>query len=117
MRMIIYKKTGVTMVELHGIINEEDSQILEEELQTLIKQGETDINLDLSKVLFIASKGIESIVLFSNALALAKKTCSLINPQPKIKNALEQSNMVPVFAIRKRVTADLRLEESTAYCK
>lgn len=118
MRMIIYKKACIITVELHGIINEEDSQILEEELQNLIKQGEQDIGLDLSKVIYIAPKGIEAIALFSNTLALTKKMCSVINPQPQIKTALEQSNMVPVFAIRsKRVTSDLRLEENTAYCK
>ena len=111
MRMIIYKKNGITHVEMHGFIADDESRILEEEFQNLIRQGEVNINIDLSKVLNIDKRGLNSILnLWKNSIS-QKGICSVINPQVKVREALEKLEMAPVILKHyKHTTSELKLE-------
>ena len=54
MRMIIYRKLGVTNIELHGVISPEDSMILKEEFHRLVdEEGHTELVVELSKVTYM----------------------------------------------------------------
>lgn len=94
MRMIIYRKVGTTIIELHGVISPEDAIILKEEFHRLVnEEGHLEVIVDLSKVTYLDISGVKALKSLKDIISKYEGSCKFINPQPKIKNQLDQNRI------------------------
>jgi len=66
---------NVTVVELHGEFVEEYSKMFEDNINELLSKGKAGIVIDVSKMPFIDSRGLEGLLWLKDACH--KKRCQL----------------------------------------
>jgi len=90
----------VYFISLAGRLDADTAPQLDAVLDRAMDRGHFRIVLDISQVPFISSRGLKSFV---RARKLTRRfnrgDFRLVNPQPKIREVLEFTGLLPLFAI------------------
>lgn len=95
----ITRKDSGTVVRLHGDIDLHRSPGLHECLVDICGEGPVRLILDMSKVNYIDSSGVGSLVDIYRRLKRSKNAFVLVAPGPRVMSVLEITRLDKFFAI------------------
>lgn len=100
LKITVHEKTvGVFTVSPEGSIDTNTYTILENKIDSLLRNEATVIVFDLSAVTFISSAGIRVILKAQKALKQRKGKVVLMNLQPQVKKVFEIINVLPSLSV------------------
>jgi anti-sigma B factor antagonist len=92
---------GVAVVDVSGrIILGEETKLLRETIQGLLREGQQDILLNLGEVLFIDSAGIGELVSAFTSVRNRGGELKLLNLTRRVRDVLQITKLYTVFEIR-----------------
>lgn len=100
MKLIIFKRSGRLHLELHGLVDKNDAQILLRECERLLAEDHQRIDLNLSKVTRISDQVFPILEDIHDLLSRSKGTCQFIVNQPALRARLLKRKFI-VNAIEK----------------
>ncbi len=98
MRLFDRQKNGTTILELKGNIKGgQDGTIFYDKLQDLIKQNRKKVVLDLSKVVWINSRGLGILISGLNIMHQNNGELKLAAVAEKVKSLMILTKLITVF--------------------
>jgi anti-sigma B factor antagonist len=99
---IAVRKTGESsaVVAVGGEIDVYTSPVLQERLVDVLKEGHSNITLDLSRVTFLDSTGLGVLITALKRCRSAEGDLELVTAQPNVLKVLEITGLNDVFRIR-----------------
>jgi anti-sigma B factor antagonist len=102
---LVLLETGFVVV-LVGELDLDTAPRLSRVLDPLVKEGPTEIVIDLSELAFIDSSGIAALVAAQQNLAEHGRRLSLVSPKPFTRKLLEIVGLVEFLGVRDDDTQD-----------
>ena len=94
------REDAITWITLDGRLDRQGTQAIDQKLDHAISAGAMDVVIDLSRVSFITSTGIHSLVTAGKAQAARGGRVVLVRPELMVARVLEISGIdtiVPVY--------------------
>ena len=97
-RTQIRQAADVTIVDVSGrVALGDDSKELSEKMRELVREGRTQILLNLAEVTYFDSSGLGELVSSLSAVKNAGGKLKLLNLQPRIADLLRMTKLEPLF--------------------
>jgi anti-anti-sigma factor len=96
---IVRTEPTVTRIALSGKLDVEGEGQIGDEFRRLVDGTRSNVLVDLSQVIYLASLGIRLLFAAAKSLAAAGKKVVVINPQPMVKDTLLNSGTVKLIPI------------------
>jgi len=93
------KSSGIFVVAPIGSIDGADQGILQEKIDSVLKQNPDVIIFDMKQADYINSMGIRVLVKTKNAMKQKGGKIAFINLQPQIKKVFDILNAMPAFKV------------------
>jgi len=93
------KSSGIFVVAPIGSIDGADQGILQEKIDSVLKQNPDVIIFDMKQADYINSMGIRVLVKTKNAMKQSGGNIAFINLQPQIKKVFTILNAMPAFKV------------------
>lgn len=98
MKMIIFQRSRMTHIELHGLVDKQDAHILYQECGRLVEEGHQRLVFNLAKVSRISDQAIHTFVHIYHLFKLMNGLCIFVAPQSRLYAALSE-HQLPVQSI------------------
>jgi anti-anti-sigma factor len=96
---IVRTEPTVTRIALSGKLDVEGEGQIGDEFRRIVDGTRSNVLVDLSQVIYLASLGIRLLFAAAKSLAAAGKKVVVINPQPMVKDTLLNSGTVKLIPI------------------
>jgi anti-anti-sigma factor len=96
---IVKSEPTVTRIALSGKLDVEGEGQIGDEFRRIVDGTRSNVLVDLSQVIYLASLGIRLLFAAAKSLAAAGKKVVVINPQPMVKDTLLNSGTVKLIPI------------------
>ncbi len=96
---IVQTGPTVTRIALSGKLDVEGEGQIGDEFRRIVDGTRSNVLVDLSQVIYLASLGIRLLFAAAKSLAAAGKKVVVINPQPMVKDTLLNSGTVKLIPI------------------
>jgi anti-sigma B factor antagonist len=93
------KNRGITVVQLAGILDNQNANSVREDLKELIGSGETKLVLDLSALTFLDSTGLGALLTAAKAARAAGGDLKLGSLQADVRTILERTGFAKVLQL------------------
>jgi len=95
----IDKRLGTTIVNLDGSADMSEVHTLRNQLETLSTEHQNNIIVDLSRLNFISSMGLGSLIQAHRQCRQEQGTLCLVNPQEAVARLLKTTQLDQLFSI------------------
>ncbi|MBN3040200.1 MAG: STAS domain-containing protein [Candidatus Omnitrophica bacterium] len=93
------KGDSVFTLALNGEINSQTHQLLEDELKKLINDQTKAVFLDMSRISYISSIGVKTVLSAKKVLKEKNANFAMVNLQPGVKKVFDVLKLLPIFEI------------------
>jgi anti-anti-sigma factor len=93
------REKGINVLELNGRLDTTNYNVLEKELEQLVREGGTWILLDCRRLDYISSSGLRIFLMYFKKLKAKGGELMLCSLQENIRQIFEISNFISIFKI------------------
>ncbi len=98
MKIETSRKDGAAVIALLGeIVSRDDQHVVTSQVDEQLAAGARTVVLDLSKVPYISSLGIATLVAVHVKVGRVGGNLRMVNPKPKVAEILEMTKVAAVF--------------------
>lgn len=103
MRIECIKEKRAQVLRPHGVMAGADAESFEQQVRDALEGGTRDVVIDISKLAFVDSRGLEALVGLAELQIRNGRMLKLAGQQPVVQEVLELTELSPLFESHKDV--------------